>query len=117
MGMISAILLSAGLFSAALAEPRRTGFEFHFTEGFSGQEVRIVMDGRVIARAELRTRFQIGLAHIEAVGLPGGKEVIVDLGRDGEARLRLDEERPFVTVSLAGGKLTVAASADRPGYL
>ncbi len=43
--------------------------ELHFQEGFDGEDIEILVGGRVVARMRLRTRMQTGLAHIEKLML------------------------------------------------
>ncbi|MFV0492077.1 MAG: hypothetical protein ACK5M4_09680 [Pseudorhodobacter sp.] len=92
-------------------------FEIHFTEGFAGEIIDTLVDGRVLATTRLQTRFQIGLAHVEKLQTADGEEVTLRLGRNNETRFRLDATQPFVTVMLDDGRLTIATSKTSPGYL
>jgi hypothetical protein len=54
-----------------------TQCELHFQEGFSGENVEVLLDGRTMAEFEARTRMQIGVAHIEKLALDPGQTITV----------------------------------------
>ena len=90
----------------------------HLQEGFGGETVIVEVDGAEIARVEARTRMQIGLAHIEKLGLKPGQTVGVrlpDLNLSTEHRLVAGQ--PFIQVRLDNGALRVKATETTPGYL
>ena len=92
--------------------------ELHLQEGFAGETVVIEVDGVEIVRVEARTRMQIGLAHIEKLGLKPGQTVAVrlpDLNLLTEHRVVAG--RPFIQVTLENGALRVKAAETSPGYL
>ena len=92
--------------------------ELHLQEGFGGETVIVEVDGAEIARVEARTRMQIGLAHIEKLGLKPGQTVGVrlpDLNLSTEHRLVAGQ--PFIQVRLENGALRVKATETTPGYL
>ena len=94
------------------------GFEFQFTEGFSGQLVSISVEGETRAEFVAQTKFQTGLAHIEQLDLPDGKEVTVSIGdMDIELHLDVDATRPFIVFALRDGALIATSFATQPGYL
>lgn len=120
----SALIL--GLFLALITSHRMAipqeqpamAFEFQFTDGFSGQTVAIRAEGETRAEFVAQTKFQTGLAHIEMLDLPDGKEVTVTIGdTDIELHLDVDATRPFIIFTLRDGALTATMSATQPGYL
>lgn len=92
--------------------------ECHFTEGFYGQEVRLLHGDEELAKLTLRTRMQTGLAHVERLKIKSGEEVKVEISDlDLVATIQVDAATPFVTVALEEGELRVASTATTPGYL
>lgn len=92
--------------------------EFHFTEGFTGQPVRIQAPGAEAAFTA-KTRLMLGLAHIAPLVLADGEEVTltVDDTPGGTVTVTVEAERPFVVISRSGDGLTVTSRAQRPGYV
>jgi hypothetical protein len=97
---------------------KRHHFEFHFREGFTGQTFEIVSAGIVRATVTARTRLQIGLAHIEAIELHDGEEVLIrQKATQNETSIRVHHDRPFVVLQWVNGKLEAEAIGQSPGYL
>lgn len=91
--------------------------EFHFREGFTGEVVELTVDGERRMRRELRTRLQIGLAHVEEVRLQAGQEVVVTVPDSGlRAGLEVVETDRWITVDLEGGALVLGRAGSPPGY-
>jgi len=92
--------------------------EFHFREGFTGEVVELTIAGERCMRRELRTRLQIGLAHIEEVRLRSGQEAVVTVPAVGlRAAVEVEETDRWITVDLEGGALVVRRAGSAPGYL
>lgn len=92
--------------------------EFHFQEGFSGQHAEIMDSTGVLARVELRTQFQTGLAEIETLTLDNGKEIIIRLDApDTQAIVRIDASEPFILLNLIDARLSISRANRSPGYL
>lgn len=92
--------------------------ELHFTEGFSGEEISILVEGRIVAEFSAQTKLQTGLAHIEMLDLPDGEEVVVKITRPKTSvHLDVDASHPFVTFALQDGVLLTRKTDLRPGYV
>lgn len=92
--------------------------ELHFTEGFSGQEISIEIEGRTVAEFSARTKFQTGLAHIVMLDLQAGQEVTIKFSDPKTSvHLDVDASHPFVIFALQDGVLTTSKTDTRPGYL
>ena len=94
-------------------------YELHLGEGFKGEAVVVEVDGAEMARLKIRTRMQIGLAHIEKLGkLKPGQTVAVRLP---DLNLSVEHDvvagRPFILVTLENGALRLKARETMPGYL
>ena len=92
--------------------------ELHFQNGFSGETVEIEVDGRVASSFTARTRYQINLAHIEAVELTRGQEVVVRLPDLGiSVRIPAAGSRKYYEISKSDEQIHVNATDDLPKYL
>jgi hypothetical protein len=92
--------------------------EFHFREGFAGEVVELTIAGERRMRRELRTRLQIGLAHIEEVRLLPGQEAAVTVPAAGlRAGIEVEETDRWITIDLEGGALVVRRAGSAPGYV
>lgn len=101
-----------------MVEAKRQPIEFHFQEGFSGQTFEIVASGRVCATVTVRTRYQIGLAHIETIELKDGAEVVIrEQATQTETSIQIHHDKPFVVLKLVNGTLEAEAIGQSPGYL
>ena len=99
-------------------EGPKLNIELQFTEGFTGQNISIRVEGEIVANFTAQTKFQTGLAHIEMLDLRDGKEVTVTIGEpEIELRLDVDASQPFITFVLQDGTLNVSKTDKRPGYL
>lgn len=121
-GVSSALVIAFGtgtLFGSAAAEEQsKMQIELHFTEGFSGEEISILVEGRIVAEFSAQTKLQTGLAHIEMLDLPDGEEVVVNINRPKTSvHLDVDASHPFVTFALQDGVLLTRKTDLRPGYV
>ena len=92
--------------------------EIHLQEGFRGESVAIEIDGVAIARLQPRTRFQLGLAHIERVTAAAGQSLRIalpDLELEAEHRIRADDH--WLVVNRRDHALTIRSVTDAPGYV
>lgn len=97
-------------------EKRRV--EFHFQEGFTGQNFDLTVSGKTVATIFATTRFQTGLAHIEPLMLRDGEEVIIRSRETAqESAVKVHWTKPFVTVRHVNGVLEVGETTTTPGYL
>ena len=102
----------------SMASSRLHRYEFHFQEGFNGQEYDILCAGSVRATVIAHTRTQIGLAHIEGLELEYEQEArIRDRSTRVETPITLHHETPFITLNLIDGVLEVVALSQSPGYV
>jgi hypothetical protein len=91
-------------------------FEIQFTDGFSGQSMRMCRDSDVICETVLQTQFQTGLAHVEQIDADDESEIRICVEGADEAAITLKADRPFIVISLRGDELRIDKVADRPGY-
>lgn len=92
--------------------------EFHFREGFTGEVVELTVAGERRMRRELRTRLQIGLAHIEEVRLHSGQEAVITVPAAAlRAGIEVEETDRWIAVDLEGGALVVRRVGSAPGYV
>lgn len=92
--------------------------EIHLQEGFRGESVVIEIDDAVLARLEPRTRFQLGLAHIERANAAVGQLLRIalpELGLTAEHRLSADDR--WLIVNRQDRALTIRSVLDAPGYV
>ncbi|MFL4468364.1 hypothetical protein ACERZ8_00200 [Tateyamaria armeniaca] len=116
--LIISLATGASSVTATTEERSKMKLELHFTEGFSGQQISIHVNGRTVAEFSALTRFQTGLAHIEVLDLPDGEEVVIDFSDPKTSvHLDVDASHPFVTFALEHGVLTTHKTNTRPGYL
>ena len=96
--------------------------ELHFQEGFLGQKIEVLLDDRRVAEVAPRTRPQIGLAIITKITAQDGQKVTVMMvseqsdGNDTVSAV-FDRQKPYLTLNLVDGSLTVRATDTLPGYL
>ncbi|GIH97754.1 hypothetical protein ACFFMN_03505 [Planobispora siamensis] len=90
-------------------------------EGFSGEQVRILLDGEVVFdQADVRTRMQLGMARMLTVEVsPGTHRIQVQVTPQGEpVEMEIDPATaPVVRVSRDVGGLSISASDAPPRYL
>jgi archaellum component FlaF (FlaF/FlaG flagellin family) len=95
-----------------------TQYELHVQEGFSGESVEVLVEGRIVATFEARTRMQIGVAHVEKLLLDPGQTVTVRIkDRDVEGSITAVAGKRFIIVNMQGDLLTLKNSDALPGYL
>ncbi len=91
--------------------------EIHFREGFTGELVEVTVQGEARMRRELRTRLQIGVAHIEELRVQPGQEAVVALPASGvRAAIEFGDTDRWITVDLEDGALVVRRAESSPGY-
>lgn len=92
--------------------------ELHFQDGFSGETIEVLVDGEVRARFQAKTRYQIGLAHIEKVSVEPGQRLEVRLAESGTAvSVPVDSDKTYCVVSRKLEQLFVNTTDRMPGYL
>lgn len=93
--------------------------EIHFAEGFDGQAVSVEIDGKPVAEFVAQTKLTIGLAHVESMTLPQGKEVAIKIGGQEPrvASFSVDAAKPFIVLTRREEELDVAPTGQRPGYV
>lgn len=91
--------------------------ELHFQDDFTGQQIEVRHDGKVIEAFAARTRYQTGLAHIVKLRAPVGARI--DITVDGGRPHPLQTVQGVIdyAVRLTPGGLTVQPSPDRLTYL
>jgi hypothetical protein len=91
------------------------GLSLDLQEGFEGEAVEVLLDGRTVWRGRPRTNWSIGLAErVELTVPPAGADLTVAVGGRGprlEERLAADHP-PHIGVSLEGGRLTARRSQE-----
>jgi hypothetical protein len=94
------------------------GFEIHFGQGFRGEHVRLRSGARILFEGPLRTRPQVGAAHVERIDLPAGEKIVVEIPASGaEAGITLDPGFPYVLVEATPHGLSARTTAQQPRYL
>ncbi|WP_157504720.1 hypothetical protein [Dyadobacter beijingensis] len=92
--------------------------EIHFQEGFSHDEVQLLVDGAVADQATLTTRLQTGLAAIRKLTVsPGAKVHIVLPGHGIKETVPADGAHRYVQVNFENGNLVTTPTNQIPGYL
>ncbi len=115
--------------------------ELHFQEGFCGEDVEIIIGGRVVARLRVETRLQTGLAHIEKLLLSKDQQEVqitiaelgqvrsvraadVDTGSGADVKIgakvdgKIDgSEQEYVLINLRDRQLIIQPTKTAPGYL
>ncbi len=87
--------------------------ELHFQDGFDDDTVDVLVDGASIAAPTLKTKHQLGLAHIQPVALDDGQTIALLLhGADAPVRVPRIEGVDAYVVRKVGPALTIAP-ADR----
>jgi hypothetical protein len=93
-------------------------YELHFQEGFTGETVEVLVDDKVVASFEARTRMQIGLAHIERLELSPGDVVTIRIaGGPVSASVTVTKGKNFVNINLKDQKLDLETTEGSPGYV
>lgn len=92
-------------------------FEIQFTDGFSGQSLKMCRNGDVICEMDLQTQFQTGLAHVEHIDADDESEILICIDGLDETAITLEADRPFVVIALQNEELRIEKVADRPGYV
>jgi hypothetical protein len=90
--------------------------ELHFQEHFAGDPVEIRVNNRRVAAFLAKTRYQIGLAHIEKLKIDDGDEVTVVVGGHTIRAPLVDGVDAYV-VRLEGGTPSIEPARGPLGYL
>ncbi|MCR6699716.1 MAG: hypothetical protein NVV68_00425 [Dokdonella sp.] len=91
--------------------------EVHLQAGFTGQTVRVDLDGRSLAAVEARTPLQLGLAHRLAVQADPGQTLTISVpARSLVCRYTIGAGDEVVTVNLTDAGLVVGPARERPVY-
>lgn len=97
---------------------KKSTFEFHFQEVFTGERIDMISGGTVHAQIVAKTRFQTGLAHIETLRLRNGEQVVIAIEKMNLRKtVKVDVAKPFVTLKMIDGSFQVEKTETRPGYL
>lgn len=92
--------------------------ELHFQEGFSGETVEVRLDTKQIAVFTIKTRMQIGLAHVEKITASEGDRVEILIKESGLSKtVSAIDNGNYIIINLKNGKLEVSVSRVSPGYL
>ncbi len=93
-------------------------FELHFTEGFSGETLRVAPANHIPFELHLKTRLQIGLAHIEILKLFDREEVEITIEELGiKHRIFANSRNTIIIFHLTEKALHIEYPTTRPGYL
>jgi len=92
--------------------------ELHFQDGFSGETVEVEVDGTLVARFVAKTRYQINLAHIEAVELAHGQTLTIRLVETGvSVGIPVVGAEKYYEISNISGQISVNPTDELPKYL
>lgn len=92
--------------------------EFHFQEGFTGENVTLSVDGETRVRFDARTRLQTGLSQIESLNLDPGQTVTIAVPSIPIlVEYQVVEGDRWVTINMVDRALVVRPAQRRPGYL
>lgn len=113
---LSLVFLTTG----ARAELRSADMELHLQEGFIGQRVIVLVDGKTIAdEASVITKLMLGLAQIIELNVAPGQDVLITIKGDPDIQhsFTVRPDRPFVTVTQTEAGWMLAFPEHAPGYL
>jgi hypothetical protein len=92
--------------------------ELHFQDGFSGESIEVLVDGKVRAVFTAKTRYQINLAHIAKVDLkPGQKLAIRVENTGGTIEFPTSGTGKYYVISKNFEQIVVKRTDNMPGYL
>jgi hypothetical protein len=92
--------------------------EFHFQEGFSGEEAQLFANDTEIGHYQLKTRVQTGLAAIKQIEVDPAQEFRIALpGLGISKKFSIDASKKYVFVNLNGNEVTVTPANASPGYV
>lgn len=90
--------------------------EIYFENGFTGEPFTILIDDRVV-EVEPKTRFQVGLAHVEPAPCEAGTLITIESESLGlRAEHQVSDER-FLLVNRTSDGLTIESTSRQPGYV
>lgn len=92
----------------------------HFQEGFAGETVELWRGNKRLGRWEMRTRLQIGMAHIEEIDAEPGvllRLTLPDTGAQASFAAPGPDGAHVILVNHDGQELRVNATKNEPGYL
>lgn len=93
-------------------------YELHFQEGFIGDGLTILLDGKRVKAVKPRTRMQTGLAQIETIDAAPGQTLAIHASKSGEsAQLTLRKGQQFVNINRLATGLVIESADVSPGYL
>lgn len=94
-----------------------TEVALHFQEGFSGETVQILVNGKPIGERSLKTRNQIGLAHIERIEVSSGDQIEIKIAGLSEAKVKIIDVSSSIKINLVDKKLIVGQTNEELRYL
>lgn len=89
----------------------------HFQEGFSGETVQILVNGEPIGERSLKTRNQIGLAHIERIEVSSGDQIEIKIAGLSGAKVKIVYVPSSIKINLVDKKLIVEQTNEELRYL
>ena len=92
--------------------------ELHFQDGFSGETIEVLVDGQVQAQLQLKTRYQINLAHVEQLAVEPAQDLMVRSADTGEAiKVPVDIGKAYYIISKRQEHLVVDATDQLTRYM
>jgi hypothetical protein len=93
-------------------------YELHFREGFGGDHVTILVDGKPVKQLDLTTRMQLGLAHIEKVELKPKQKLSIQLKDHADlSNIPLNKKSPYIKIDKEEDAVAIEPTDVSPGYL
>ena len=89
----------------------------HFQEGFSGETVQILVNGEPIGERSLKTRNQIGLAHMERIEVSSGDQIEIKIAGLSGAKVKIVYAPSSIKINLVDKKLIVEQTNEELRYL
>jgi hypothetical protein len=94
-----------------------TEIALHFQEGFSGETVQILVNGEPIGERSLKTRNQIGLAHIERIEVSSGDQIELKISGLSDTKVKITGDASSIKINLVDKKLIAEQTNEELRYL
>jgi hypothetical protein len=91
--------------------------EVHFQDGFSGEAIELLVDGRTVARFAARTRYQTNLAHIERLEILPNQKITIQCAGLPARTIAGGTSPAYIVVRKVGDQLELEKTEQSPGYV
>jgi hypothetical protein len=99
------------------AMPDRRQIELHFQERFSGEAIEIEVDGGKVAAFSAKTRYQIGLAHVETISVLDNSKIKLRISDSFTEEFEPVKGITYYLVRKTDKRITVTPSHEMPKYM